>query len=351
MLVAMGLAAGCGGGGGPTDTGTGDSGGGDATGGDAPADVPHDMGPDVAMHTLFGPCAMQHDCVASAGAMSMCNTAFPGGICTAHCTTDRNCNGGHCVMGTCFPACTDGGQECDTVGGVCISIDGVMPPSVCIPSCWPTGTMPPSPSIPSCPATMACQVYNGACGGPMPTGTAHNGDPCTMDSDCLGGRCITETDAMTGDPSGFIGGMCISFGYRLPGSSYNLGQPVPQGNCPMGSGPVPFRNNMAGGSTACFPICVHNSDCRTGYACQPLGMPPMTTSNGFCFPVDCSMAGMACPSGYACQTVTQGTNTFHVCASSGPSDAGTDSGHDAGTDTGILPDVIPDVSVDVPSLG
>jgi hypothetical protein len=338
VIVGAVAAAACGG-----NAGNGDA---DASPGDSmPSDVRTTDASDVADvfdagHTpLYIPCATTHDC-AAVGSSAMCLTAFPGGICTTRCTSDRTCNGGHCVQNLCVPGCTEGGAECDTYGGVCLSIDGTMPPSVCGPSCFPAGAMPPTASYPSCPATMACDVYSGACGA-TPMMGAENGSPCTMDSDCRGGTCILENDAMTGDPTGYIGGYCISFGYRLPDSSYNTGSPVPQGNCPPGSGPVPFSDNQVADSTQCARICAHDSDCRAGYSCQPLGMPPMVTTNGYCFPIDCSMPGMTCPSGYSCHTVMAGTNTFYNCGSNGgdpgPVDGGpTDSGPtDSGpTDSG-----------------
>src|SRR5579884_3988110 len=61
-----------------TDTGSGDTG--------------HDAGDvhDAAPMNFFIPCASTHDC-ASLGSRAMCVTAYPGGVCTTTCSTDRNC--------------------------------------------------------------------------------------------------------------------------------------------------------------------------------------------------------------------------------------------------------------------
>jgi hypothetical protein len=339
MLAALGLGVGCSGGGntdGGADANPQDGTmNGDATDHVVTPDV-HDSGPADTGVPLFQPCTSTAMCT-GLGTGAMCITQFPGGICTRRCTTDHNCGptgSGICLQGVCFPQCQQGDSSCDQYGADCVVVDPADPTRrICNPSCFPSGSTPPSASYPMCPASAACDPYTGACSAMPVTMGAVDGAPCMADTDCRGGRCILENDPMNG-PSGFIGGYCISFGYRPADSAYAMGQPIPQGNCPMGSGPFPFSDTMVSDGTACLATCDTSHPCRAGYTCDHLQstmthMPFFT--NGFCLPVDCNMTGMSCPSGYHC--VTQ------------PSDAAMPPGQceAGGTDGGVV-----DAGVDVP---
>jgi hypothetical protein len=271
------------------DTGSGgDSGGGGGT-------VP-----------IYGACAHSSDC---SGAGSACLTAFAPGICTRQCMTDGDCSGGVCIgagggmSGTCVPGCTPGGMgTCDQYGAACAPTDTTGTVGGCFPSCFTSGA--PAGFSGMCQGSLQCDPYSGVCG-TMPSTGADNGAACTMDSDCRGGRCVLPADAMSGQPTGFLGGYCLSFG-RYPGdSAYTPGAPIPQSNCPSGSVAVSVAMGTGtGDSVPCFRACTGASGCRAGYACQHLGSGTMTTTNGICLPVDCTMTGMSCPSGTTCHRMT-----------------------------------------------
>jgi hypothetical protein len=158
-----------------------------------------------------------------------------------------------------------------------------------------------------------CDPYTGVCGTTPSTG-ADNGAACTQDSDCRGGRCITEVDAMTGTPSGFLGGYCLSFGVAAP---LMMGAPVPPSNCPPGSGAVPLDGEAPGDSVPCLKTCSTSAECRAGYQCDHLStsMGGAFFSNGVCLPLDCTQPGMDCPTGTTCRTMTAMDGTpFGVCS-------------------------------------
>ena len=283
-------------------------------------DVARDA-PDASQITIFTHCSTNAQC----GSGGTCLTVFPGGgICTRRCTNDRACGvDGACELnnGICLPSCSTGGNECDRFGGACIPVDGAFTTGLCLPSCYTSGA---PAGYPQCQEPMAmCDAYNGICATMQPTG-AEDGDPCVADVDCKGGRCITEIDPL-GQPSGWIGGYCLSFGRA---TNITEGQSVPQSNCPPNAGAVPFDGQGPGDSAPCFRTCVADSDCRAGYQCDHLTSMSggQFFSNGICLPVDCSRAGMQCPAGYACATVTgDASMRASQCeATTNPVDAGTD---------------------------
>jgi hypothetical protein len=233
-------------------------------------------------------------------------------MCSKACTTAADCgSNGQCVnlgmQSICFPSCTSGGGQCNTVGGACTPVDSTGMTLACLPSCGATGS-------PSCGSGLTCDPYGGACTN-MPSTGADNGAACTADPDCRGGRCILPTDATSGTATGFLGGYCLSFGVA---TNVSMGAPVPQSNCPAGSGAVPINGEMPGDSVPCFKTCNATSDCRAGYQCDHLTPSSGTGqffSNGICLPVDCSMSGMTCPSGTHCVSMTGSTGTaYGVCS-------------------------------------
>jgi hypothetical protein len=235
--------------------------------------------------------------------------------------------------GICLPICTSGGGECDQFGGYCVPADATGQSHLCLPSCFPANATNAPPGFPSCASPLMCDQYSGVCSNMQPTG-AENGAACVMDSDCKGGRCIAEIDDM-GQPSGWVGGYCLSFGRA---DNIRQGAAVPTSNCPPGSGAVPLGGEGAGDSAPCFKTCMANTDCRGGYQCDHL-TPSMGTgnffTNGICLPVDCNDAGMTCPSGYRC--VTQ------------PSDAAMPPGQCEALTDGGLPDVVDAAPIDAVS--
>lgn len=138
-----------------------------------------------------------------------------------------------------------------------------------------------------------------------------------MDSDCRGGRCLTEIDSTTSTATGFLGGYCLSYG-RYPGdAAYVAGSPIPQSNCPPGSGVIPIGMPAEGDSIACLKTCTSNTQCRSGYTCSHLQdmSGANFSSNGTCLPLDCSMSGMTCPTGTHCVTMSgTGGTSYGVCA-------------------------------------
>lgn len=251
--------------------------------------------PDGSTSSLFTHCTSNAPC----GVGGTCLMVFPGGLCTRRCTNDRACGtNGVCETnsGVCFPRCTSGGLECDRFGAACYPFDAQGVTLGCYPSCFPPDTTPPAGYAP-CDAMTRCDPNQLVCSNDVAMGGSV-GDPCISDQECASGRCEPEIDA-SGVATGFIGGYCIAIG-RLPAqSAFVPGQPVPRTNCPPGTAGVPAGGTgEEGDPSVCLRTCMLDGDCRAGYHCDQLGQ----FSNGLCLPIDCSQAGMTCPSGYACMT-------------------------------------------------
>ena len=296
----------------------------DAT--DARADVvaPRDVATDDGQSSEFG-CSSDSRC----GTGGICLTAYPGGICSRHCTQSRPCGvDGVCdaTTGICAFACTSGGGECDQYGGACLVTDESTHAGMCVPSCFVAGA---PRGYPACGSATPCDLYSGACTA-TPAKGAEDGDACAADADCKGRRCITEIDD-TGQPTGWIGGYCLSFGRT---TNIMQGDAVPQSNCPAGAGTVPLNGQGPGDWAPCFKICNANSDCRVGYQCDHL-TPSMSTgnffTNGICLPIDCAAPGAMCPAGTQCVIESR--------------DGGAPIGHCAlDTDAGTTPDAATDAA-------
>jgi hypothetical protein len=286
----------------------------------------------------------------------MCQTIFPGGLCTRRCSNDRACGGGVCEtqLQICLPSCTPhGGLECDQYGAACYPEDETGTAFVCFPSCFPMGATPPASFTNNCVAGTTCDPNLLFCSPNAPATGGAVGDACTGDMDCASGRCIAEVDAMTGEATGYIGGQCFTVG-RLPaGSEYQMGMPLPRGNCPMGSVAIPFAADDAEGDPAiCLKGCTADADCgREGYFCDHFGDPGAPAfSTGICDPINCNEAGRTCPSGYHCVT-----NPSDAAMPAGHCEAGGGDGGvtDGGSDGSVIPDVviIPDVPEVDASIG
>jgi hypothetical protein len=154
----------------------------------------------------------------------------------------------------------------------------------------------------------------------------------------------------TGQPTGYAQGMCISFGRVPADDAFQIGQPVPQANCPYGAVIVPVDDGASDGDVGyCERQCASSADCRLGYGCYFFvdGMGGQT-STGFCDAINCldpefaAMPNNRCPNGYACQSVpTDAGMPEGICvraaADGGVGDAGgTDAsaGRDTGADGG-----------------
>jgi hypothetical protein len=268
---------------------------------------------------LFGPCQTDDACDQTGN--GRCLTVFPVPFCTRDCNTNSDCgNHGTCFAGTCIPACTTGGLECDQYGSACAITDQAHPESSrgCLGACVPGSDA----GVNSCRGSGMCDPYVGFCTDMAAPG-ADNGDPCTTDNDCRSGTCFPETT--TAGPTGYIGGYCVSNG-RVPSSSALTGTTLPQSTCPDGSAILPDTGQVEGDVGTCYKTCATTQDCRAGYAC----------TLGICTPEDCSAAGNTCPSGYSCLTL----GMAHICA------------HPSGTDGGMNPDSgAVDASTDVGSSG
>lgn len=292
----------------------------DATpmGEDASGDAGSDSG---ATSRLFLSCASNVDCNVEGARGLICDTKFPGGMCTRTCTRDGDCGMGTCLgaprTGQCFPSCSIGGGECAATQ-VCVQSGGADPNAgACVASCYPADAMAPSGS-PMCAAGTTCDpgFSTPSCQSMASTGAA-NGSACRADDECLG-DCIPEIDS-TSAPTGYLGGQCFSRG-RVPNlAMYVGGMPLPRGNCPAGSVILPANNGGGEGDLGvCLPSCSTNADCnsgrtpdamgRTGYFCDLdiFSMPPQP-STGVCSPINCSAAPFStmpnggCPEGSACR--------------------------------------------------
>lgn len=311
----VGGGGGTGTGGGSATGGGGATGGGSATGDGGSAS---DAGTaDAGQGRLLQPgCLTDADC----GAPGVtCDRSFPGGFCTRTCQRDTDCAVG-AMQGLCTPvgsgrqclrACTRGdGPACDAVGSACVQLDETDPfTGVCYRSCFGPGTTPPAGGPSSCVTGYACDPYSLACvEEPVPVTTgAPNGSPCTADADCASRFCIPEVEG--GLATGYIGGLCVSFGARRPNAGT---EPLARSNCPQGS--VAYGGLGVGDSVACAKGCTapsptdYRGDCREGYACFGES-PDGVTREGLCDVIVCDMPpfvglpNRGCPTGFTCSSL------------------------------------------------
>jgi hypothetical protein len=107
------------------------------------------------------------------------------------------------------------------------------------------------------------------------------GSACANDDQCNGGSlfgaCIAETGA-DGTPSGYPGGMCLAS--PCPVLLDNAGDVYEGFVCGAGGACLHYTNQQGRLSGLCLPSCDSHSDCRQGYACQPLGPSYELTQQG-----------------------------------------------------------------------
>lgn len=148
--------------------------------------------------------------------------------------------------------------------------------------------------VPACTADTDCTRMGDVCNRGTGLCTAPfmstlEGTPCTSDTACAGGRCMTEATF------GYPGGMCV-----YPGCSITTG--VTGSTCPTLSTCV---DDGVGSPDLgiCAPTCtVGATGCRAGYACVALAG---STTNGACEP-SCT-ASTDCTAPHTCDTTT------HLC--------------------------------------
>lgn len=251
------------------------------------------------------PCTGDLSCADAPGVECLTNVA--GGACTRRCDLDTECGpGGTCVAHICLWSCTSGTGDCVPHAGACTA-DGDGR-EYCTPICYPAGREPPG--YPPCGTGLVCDPYVGACV-TTPTTGLDDGAPCRDGVECRGGGCYLETSYVTGASTGFLDGMCVSYGI-IPGpEEYVDGRPIPQGSCPDGSAPMPIYGDYQGDLTVCYPTCLGDADCRSGYACTHLEGTPPRFMTGLCLPIDC--AGAPCPAGTTCGADPDPTLGHVVC--------------------------------------
>jgi hypothetical protein len=271
------------------------------------------------MSRLLGGCFEDWQCP---GPNAFCRTpdqGFPGGQCTLPCTDRTDCDDGsvynECLLLTgatamaCEAYCRNG-SDCRT-GYTCqvLSTDASgATRGVCLPVCA---------SDDECGGTAQCNPYTGRCvpHGTVGTSGALTGEACSADSGCRSGNCRLPME--NGGYTGFLGGYCESL-CRIP-SGYNTnnffnGDTLPQGTCSGDAVCVPGGNQQGVGDLGvCLDACSGATDCRPGYTCVQT-VQSHTFTNGYCYRLDCSVSGMACPSGTTCHGAqdSQG-NTYGIC--------------------------------------
>lgn len=250
---------------------------------------------DSGMHgtqPVLASCASTADCADAPGVICLTNVA--GGACSRRCSFDDECGlRGTCVQNICLRACTFQTGECVAHAGACTPSTNAY----CVPICYPAGQEPPG--YPRCGAGLVCDPYTATCTA-TPTTGADNGAPCRDSNECRGNDCQLDANYYVDNmPTGFLGGMCLSYGAIPSSTAYVPGAPLPRGSCPTGSAPLPQFGSFSGGDLGtCFPTCGGERDCRTGYACTHLETTSPQFSTGICLPIDCTTT--PCPSGTTC---------------------------------------------------
>ncbi len=219
---------------------------------------------------------------------------YPGSYCVAEAcdpsATDSGCpSGGVCVaasgstLGYCFQGCGSD-SDCRTAYA-CRPSDSADPTSAtaCFPGCTDDS---------QCTATLQdgtalhCNVGTGECLPPLAMTSI--GEPCVGDgSDCVGGRCLSESG------SGWPAGTCGLPGCRLSGTG-------PSTDCPSGT----VCADDGSGDPAlgvCISSCTAGGTaCRTGYECRATD-PADSSSPTACLP---ACTSDACATGHTCNTTS-----------------------------------------------
>ena len=178
------------------------------------------------------PCTQDFQCGPDAFCFTN-NVGFPGGYCSVGCTASCP-NDGLCIDGGRYDYCLD---TCDTIADCRSGYD-------CLDAGDGTGVCYPSCTVNGCSEAEVCNEQSGECEHYGPVGV---GGPCEDDLVCAeNGRCLSER-------WGLPGGMCTV------GCSE-------EADCGDGAHCYALGRHFM----ACLPACYANSDCREGYACNPL---------------------------------------------------------------------------------
>lgn len=238
--------------------------------------------------TVGVPCTQDFVC----GAHGMClpSDQFPDGYCTQQCT-DTCPDDGVCVTSGRTQFCLDGcTQRSDCRQGYdCLT---TSTGKACVPSCTTGG----------CGTGETCNTQSGECehDGPSLVGGA-----CTGDVQCSNnGYCLTDQWVGQSVPGGYCTTRCTN------------------NACPNGA----YCQKFGGGRFGlCLDTCERNSDCRTGFACNPL---TENTDAGVCW-LRCSNDS-DCDNGEACNEYGLcGTNIPPKMDRPGDSKPGDDNGDNA----------------------
>lgn len=237
--------------------------------------------------TLGGTCSRRDPTTCAGGTcLSERSAGFPMAYCSySGCSATEACPmGGVCLTrpGTtniCLRACTMD-SDCPTAGYACRHSN-------------PADATSAMACVPACTATVGCvnmgdvcNVGTGLCG-PAFMSTLE-GTPCTSDTQCAGGRCMSEAGF------GYSQGECV-----YPGCSLTTG--VMGAACPAMTACV---DDHIGSPDLgiCAPSCtVGGTSCRDGYTCVAVGG---SATEGACQP---SCTATSCTPGRTCDTTT------HLC--------------------------------------
>lgn len=286
--------------------------------GEEMVDAGTDAGPAVEPSPLFGECASDAQCE---GEGAICRTSadgFPGGYCTVPCSDRTPCDDGfvynHCLsrgdeeQSYCELRCLNG-LDCGRDGWTCL-VQFADDSGACIPVCQ---------NDDQCGDGAVCNTYTGECTtDAIPDTGAVTGEPCADNDSCRSGLCVPEINTQ-GQPTGWVGGYCISNCILPPGYNTNTffeGDELPNAGCPGDAVCVPRSFGAASQRDlgSCYDQCTDAGQCRDGYTCLSTFLGGMASyPNGICVPIDCT--GTACPTGYECVVINEGTmQERNVCA-------------------------------------
>lgn len=239
--------------------------------------------------TVGGTCSRRDPTTCNGGScLSERSSGFPASYCSyAGCSATEACPGTSVCAprpgntSVCLASCTSD-ADCHTAGYHCLPSDRSDPTSAtaCVPSC----TVDTDCTSMSMTGPDVCNVGTGLC--TQPFTATQLGMPCTSDSTCIGGRCMTEASF------GYAGGECV-----YPGCSLTTG--VVGVVCPSSSTCVDdgFGSPDIG---LCAPTCTLGAtSCRAGYACTAV---PGSSTTGACTPA-CTI-DTNCAPGRTCDATT-----------------------------------------------
>ena len=289
---------------------------GDGGGGDGGTDAG-----DLEPSQLFGECEVDSQCPGEGAFCRAASEGYPGGFCTIACEDRTPCDARevyhHCLaldpddeQSYCERRCING-LDCGRSAYTCLQ-PGAANGGVCIGVCS---------SDDDCGGASVCDPYTAVCADSVTETGAITGEPCADMDACRSGQCIPEVND-GGDPTGWVGGYCVSNCILPPGYNNNdffAGDAFPNGGCPGDAVclPADFSQTAQRDLGRCYAQCDGDGDCRGGYVClKEIGLASggvSTYSNGLCVPGNCETDG--CPSGYTCEPIPDGRGgTRFVCA-------------------------------------